>query len=137
MIYLKRFESFNEEISSIIDDILLPLIDINLVPSHQIQSNNRLVIYITPNYRKNYKYFYLSSIRYEINHLISQLEECGYQLNLSRFRPVGGHWFRLYDTSVNKLGVPIPKDDIITNIEGIDIDIEKVDKFEIIFERVI
>jgi hypothetical protein len=101
MIYLKRFESFNEEISSIIDDILLPLIDINLASSHQIQSNNRLVIYITPNYRKNYIYFYLSSIRYKINHLISQLEECGYQLNLSRFRPVGGHWFRLYDTSVN------------------------------------
>jgi hypothetical protein len=133
MIHLKRFESFNIELSSIIDDILLPLGDINLVTSYQMQSDGKLVMYISPKYYNN-KYFYLSSIRYEINHLISQLEDYGYQLYRARFRPIRRFWLKLYDTYLNKWGVPMPKDDIFTNIEGIDIDKEEVESFEIIFK---
>jgi hypothetical protein len=134
MLHLKRFESFNTEISSIIDDILLPLGDINLVPSYQIQSDGKLVMYISTKYYN--KYFYLSSIQDEINHLISQLEDYGYLLNRSRFRPISKHWLKLYDTSLNRWGIPMSKDDIFTNIEGIDIDVEKIESFEIIFEKV-
>jgi hypothetical protein len=135
MLHLKRFESFNTEISSIIDDILLPLGDINLVPSYQIQSDGKLVMYIMTKYYN--KYFYLSSIQDEINHLISKLEDYGYLLNRSRFRPVRRFWLKLYDTSLNKWDLPMSKGDIFTNIEGIDIDVEKIESFEIIFERVI
>jgi hypothetical protein len=140
MLHLKRFESFNRsfenitELSSIIDDILLPLCDINLVPSYHIQPDGRLVIYITP--KLTNKYFYLSSIQYEINHLISQLEDYDYQLNRVRFRPIRRHWLKLYDTSLNRWGVPMSKDNIF-NIEGIDIDKEKVQIFEIIFEKIV
>lgn len=134
MIHLKRFESFNIELSSIIDDILLPLGDINLVTSYQMQSDGKLVMYIAPKYYNN-KYFYLSSIRYEINHLISQLEDYGYQLYRARFRPIRRFWLKLYDTHL-RWGVPMSKDDIFTNIEGIDIDKDKeeVESFEIIFK---
>ena len=107
MRYLKKYEShmskvptwWNEKLSQFINDVFMPIKDDYLKASWQDQGD-RLIFYITrsvvrPNDMS--EFFKISLVKYEVEHLISELEgEYGYKLDSVKWRTIRGEWGPIY-----------------------------------------
>ena len=148
MKYLKTFESIKsreifDPIIREMNDIFLPLTDIGLQTTKQIQIG-QIVIYITAGvkfrYNKSRRYnefdkFHFSDIKDPINHLISYMVDNGYGLIRSMYRveisTLSSKWEYLYNLTYEQRekGIPPAPDDIFNDLNY------EVDSFEIIFDN--
>jgi hypothetical protein len=151
MRHLKKYKIFegvlSGDVREYINDIGLYLNDIGLYISYgdilctvaktdygtEILGNLP-VIRILPKVRE--ENFTLDQIKDEVNHIISYLEHSGYRLKSVKYISTlksKSIWKTMYDSStVNRWGVPQPKDDIF-DIQDMNLTKEKAKLFELIF----
>jgi hypothetical protein len=131
MKYLKRFNENLNDVTQFIKEIGIPLNDINLRISFQVQYD-KIVLYISNPLTTTI--FSLADIREEVEHIISYMEDSGYKLLSARkMTQPKRYWISLYDSKLNRWGVAQSKD--IFDIQDYDNNKKEILSFELKFSN--
>lgn len=130
MKYLKRFNENLNDVIQFIKEIGIPLNDINLRISFQVQ-DDKIVLYISGPLTT---IFSLADIREEVEHIISYMEDSGHKLLSARkMTHPKRYWKNLYDGKLNRWGTAQSKD--IFDIQDYDNNTKEILSFELKFSN--
>lgn len=135
MKYIKSYETY-EYIHNDVEDIFADISDIGLRVIKQLQENY-MVFYICGPAGDNTIY-YLTDIKKEVNHFISQMEEYGHELVSARYRLLHKgtfRWITLWDGIGHHATKKVAPTDAIFDVQDNNFDTMKVDSFELKFTK--